>query len=413
MKVLFIQPTSDKRGHYGLWTNQLCQAIAKQGHDLHLLTNRNDPTKYLKEPPQFNTIEVENGKYEFGYYDEIKKTKPWWYWYGYFKTSFVIVKAALKLCQQQQFDGIFLTDTEYLMATLLLKLYKKNVPPVVWHVQAANFTYDAYCGSAIKKIYKVFQRELFKTVINNEVKGFAVLGQFHQEQLRQQLNITSSFPVEIVPDGAEIIEEKINQAEARKKVNINGSGLVFLFLGILRKDKGLEYLIEALSYMKDKEFKVIIAGAPFEWSVEQIQSLIDRYDVSSKVILRLDYISDEDVPYYYFASDVVLFPYTNEYTGGCGPLIKGASAHSKPVIVTQVSDIARVVKENNNGLIVAPCDGKAYADAMMNFMRLPQDAKHSMVFSAESLARKHSWPNVARTFCDLMQQVVLSSDHAC
>ena len=404
MKILFIQPTSDKRGHYGLWTSKLCQAMGKLGCDLYLFTNKIYTQRFLQTQPTFEIIECDAGKYAFDRYDLAREKKSLLYWWGYFKTTFVIVKRALKLCKEQQFDAIFLTDVEYLTAALLLKRYKRQLPPVIWHVQAANFTYSTYCGSALKKLYKIFQREIFKSTLTHEVQGFAVLGEFHKLQLRQQLQLSVDFPIEIVPDGAEVYTPDRSQQQARKEIGIESQGTVILFLGMLRKDKGIEYLLEAVAKLPNEAFTLVIAGAPSEWRLEDIQALIPK-QIAHKIVLDLQYIPDEKVPFYYNASDVVIFPYSKEYTGGCGPLIKGASAYAKPVLVTDVSDIGRMVRTYENGLIAKPNDASSLAEVIQQYLGLSAEQKQSLQQNAANLAHKHSWETVAAQLLQLLNSV--------
>jgi len=395
MKILFIQPTGDKRGHYGCWTSKLCQAIAKRGDELYLFTNKIYPEKFLNELPQFKIIELANGKYCFDRYNQAMENKSLLYWYGYFRTTYLIVKYALKLCQFGKFDVVFITDAEYLTATLLLKWYKRYLPPVIWHVQAANFSHDSYCGSFLKKSYKLFQRAIFKSTLNREVNAFAVLGEFHKQELREQLNLGEEFSIEVICDGADVPDAYFDKADCLKNIGIDYTGTVFLFLGMLRKDKGIEYLIEAASQLKEYDCKVIIAGASVDWTLEELKALVKRYDVANHVELRVGYVPDHQISSYYYASDVIIFPYDKNYTGGCGPLTKGASTHGKPVIVTDVADIGRMVRQYSNGLIAEPCHAESLAAQMISFINLSLEDRQILAKNAQNLAKKHSWGQVA------------------
>ena len=405
MKVLFIQPSSDKRGHYGVWTSKLCHALGKQGVELTLFTNKIYPQKYLDEAPLFKIIEYKNGAYSFDKFDEAMKKKPWFYWYGYFRNTFVIVNAALKLCETEQFDAIFLTDVEYLTASILLKLHRKPMPPIIWHVQAANFTYETYCGSIFKKSYKVFQRFIFKSVLGKEIKGFAVLGEFHRDKLREQLKLPSEFPIQIIPDGTDTNNCLVEKAFARTALNIDKNKTVFLFLGMLRKDKGIEYLIEAASLVTSTNFKIVIAGAEFEWGKQALEQLIQKYGVQNLVDLRVGYVSDADLANYYNACDAVIFPYSSDYTGSCGPLAKGACSFAKPAIVTNVADLARVVTKHQFGLVAERENPSSLAKSMENFLHLSDAQKQTMTENSKHMAQLHSWHNVSEILINYLQQM--------
>jgi glycosyltransferase involved in cell wall biosynthesis len=377
--------------------------MAEQEVELTLVTNKLDAAAHLGRQPTFHIIEVGQGKYSFEQFDKAMERGSKLFWYGYFRNTFLIVKQALALCEKEKFDAVFLTDVEYLVTTLLLKSYRRHLPPVIWHVQAANFTFESYAGSVFKKIYKVFQRGIFKSVLGKEVKGFAVLGDFHKHELKKQLQLDANFLIEMIPDGADTLTHPMEQQAARANIGLHYTGPVFLFLGMLRKDKGIEYLIESVSQLGQQDFKVVIAGAPFEWSAGDIQRLIDKYNVRSKIHLYLDYVPDHQLASYYLASDCVVFPYTNQYTGGCGPLTKGASTYKKPVIVTDVSDIGRMVRQYNNGLIVKPSDALSLSEGMRTFLDFPSSDKNVMIENAGRLSKRHSWPGVAESLIVLLK----------
>ena len=171
---------------------------------------------------------------------------------------------------------------------------------------------------------------------------------------------------------------------------------------MLRKDKGIEYLIEAVSHVPNADFKVMIAGSAFEWTEDEVAHLIDKYSVADKIILRIGYVPDEEMAAYYGASDVVLFPYSSQYTGGCGPLIKGASAHGKPVIVTNVSDIGRMVKVHENGFVADYLEPTSLAECMRHFIQLSPESKQKLVEKSKELATLHSWKSVAKKLSELL-----------
>lgn len=406
MNLLFVQPTCDKRGHYGLWTSRLCQALGKTGHNICLFTNKIDVDRYVNELPSFRVVEAGNGEFAFDKFDRCIITRPWYYWYGYFRNTYGIVKRALEFCKNEKFDAIFLTDAEYMTAALIIKKSSASVPPIFWHVQAANFTFDTYPGTYLKKLYKVLQREVFKRVIGTQVKGFAVLGEYHKQALRSQFGLKKSFPIEVVPDGGDVPKNLPDKPTALKAIGIDYNGPLFLFLGMLRKDKGLEYLVEAVSECKAREFRLVIAGAPFDYKQSQMVRMVQQFDVSEKIILRLEYIPDDQLPYYYCGCDAVVFPYSKMYTGSSGPLIKGACTYGKPVIVSNVSEMGRIVRDNKFGLIAEPESPASLSEKMNQFLSLSEQEKSIMVTNAVSVAKKNSWDVIAKKFVDYIEQVV-------
>src|SRR5207237_280609 len=84
---------------------------------------------------------------------------------------------ALTVCRLRAFDVIYMTDVEFLTASLILKAHRAALPPIVMEVSAANFSFLDYPGSLWRKCYKVFQREVFRTTLGREIAACAVLGE--------------------------------------------------------------------------------------------------------------------------------------------------------------------------------------------------------------------------------------------
>jgi glycosyltransferase involved in cell wall biosynthesis len=405
MRILVIQPTSDKRGHYGIWTVKLCQALAKKGHSVTLCTNKVYPEKYLKEEPAFEIFEVGEGRYRFDDYDECANTRPLYYFYGYFRNSYRIPIAGFALAKRKNFDVIFMADTEYMTASHVLRRYGKGIPPVILQINAPNFSYKAYPGSALKKIYKVIQRTVFKRVLGKEIKGAVVLGHWHEEKLREQLALGSDFPIVVIPDGGgDVPEGVVEKSAARDAIGLDPDVPIFLFFGMLRRDKGLEYLFEAVSLVKDEDFKLVIAGSLLDYTEDEIKKMISSRGIEDKVILRIKYIPDEEVHLYFYSSDVLVLPYPSIYSGGSGPLMKGACTHKRPVIVSNVSEMGRLVKEHKLGFVVEPENPQALAQAIKKFLATSAQERGKMAQKAFALAKSNSWEVMADKYTDIFKQ---------
>ncbi len=407
MKILFIQPTCDRNGHYGLNTIKLCQALGSIGHEVTLCTNRANPDLYLHQALLFKIIEVKQRRLSFEPYDKRANQWPLYCTYGYFKHSYGVFSEALKLATVKRFDVVHATGTEFLTASLLLKKYSTKIPPVVMEINAANFSFSTYDGTMPRKAYKVLQREIFKTTLGNEIKAIGLLGKWQEERLRQQLGLSDSVHVAVIPDGGEEPEQPMNISVARNQVGIpEEAGPVLLFFGTIRRDKGIEYLLEAVARLPNERFFVVIAGNPQEYTADAITYLIERWNVKEKVTTRFGYVHESDIPSYFYACDALVLPYRHIYTGGSGPLMKGACMHRRPSIVSDVSEMGRLVKEHGIGLIARPEDSEDLANKIKDFLHLPQEDKEKMAGRALKLAQSHTWEKMAKAYTELYQKVL-------
>jgi len=407
LRILVIQPTGDRMGHYGIYTVKLCQALGKIGHSVALCTNRIYPERYLQEPLDFTVYEIDGGRLGFERYErQFSGIEPYYgfephYWWGHFKTNLRVAWEGMRLCRLQHFDAVYMTDVEFLIASLVVRRHRAAVPPVVIQVSAANFTLDTYSGSLPKKVYKVLQREVFRRMLGREIRAISILGEWHRDRLRRQLRAPHDFPIAVIPDGGGDAGVPIDKREARSKLGIGHTGPILLFFGMLRRDKGIETLIDAASRVPKGDWRILIAGFPLDYTADKIHALVAKHNVQDRVILRLEYISDDEVPLYYYASDGVVFPYAGIYTGGSGPLMKGACTYGRAVIACRVSELGRLVEEHGLGFISAPDDPQSLAAAIDKFLVTPDERRREMAERALALGRANSWHLMATRFSEL------------
>jgi len=382
----------------------VCQALAKYGHEVTLWTNKVSPEKYLQEPALFKIVQVEDGRLSSDQYDGSGKYSLSRFTSGYLRNSYSVLNTALKAAQKEKFDVLHGTGIEFSTATLLLKRFSGQIPPFVIEISAANFSFKTYAGTFPIRCYKVFQRELFKTTLGREVKGIAVLGEYHLGALRKQLGISENFPIGVIPDGGSVPTFRLEAREARLRLGLGDyRGTIFLFFGLLRKEKGIEDLLQAVSLLNGRDFRLMIAGAPRDYSEEQITSLVSANRIDGKVLTKFAYIPEDEVPVYFYAADALILPYSRIYTGGSGPLLKGAGIHGRPSIVTDVSEMGRLVKLHNMGLVAEPGHPRSLAQKMQEFIEMSATTRQQMAENAFAVAKENTWDTMAVKFTDLYQ----------
>ena len=419
MNLLIIEPIGDAFGHFGIHTAKLAQQLAIRGHEVTVCTNRLEVSKFLTETPKFRLIEVEGGRLGFEEFERQATTRRGRYWYGYFRNSWKIANAGLELCRRERFDGIYMTDVEFAMAALSLKRHAKHIPPVILQVNASNFSFAEFPGNVVKKTYKTLQREIFRKVIGKEITAFSILGDWHRDRLRRQLRIGEDFPIELIHDGGGKFENQIEKSAARRQLGIDYSGDVFVFLGILRNDKGLEALAQAMRLLdrKNREYRLIIAGFPLDYTESQLREMFSLDTPGNRVAHHhLDYVEEARIPYYYFAADCLLLPYNNNYKGSSGPLMKGACTFGLPVVASDVSEMGVLTKKHGLGFTAIPGQAESLADAMEQFLRTNPAERAAIMERAYALGGSNSWPDMARRYEEVFLKCsdgAVSSDPNC
>ena len=127
---------------------------------------------------------------------------------------------------------------------------------------------------------------------------------------------------------------------------------------MVRRYKGLDHLLEALAITEHATLEV--AGHFWE-DIETYRAQIRELGLESRVILRDGYVDASEIPGLFSRSDVLVLPYRS---GTSSIVTDLAFAHHRPVIVSDVGDLADEIEHAVTGLVVPPLDKHALATAI-------------------------------------------------
>jgi len=163
--------------------------------------------------------------------------------------------------------------------------------------------------------------------------------------------------------------DRIPKSQARKRLELPEEVPIILFFGIVRKYKGLKYLLEALSLLRDQGVKayLVIAGEFWEDKVNYIKQIED-HDLSNMVRIDDRYIPNEEVAVLLSASDLMVVPYVGGTPSGVAEVALGFGL---PLIVTDI--VAQGIPERNRDkiLIVPAADSITLANTIKNQINNP------------------------------------------
>ena len=144
-----------------------------------------------------------------------------------------------------------------------------------------------------------------------------------------------------------ILDKKI----AKQNLGLDIDGKHLLFFGFIRKYKGLDIMLEVMSdkRIQDLKIKLIVAGEFYDNKEEYI-SKIKELNISDYVILKSDFIPEEEVRNYFCASDLITQTYRTATQSGVTQI---AYHFERPMLVTNVGGLAEIVLHNKVGYV---CD---------------------------------------------------------
>ena len=211
--------------------------------------------------------------------------------------------------------------------------------------------------------------------------------------------------IEVVPLGVD--RERfypIPQERAKDHLGIARDKRLVLFVGRIEPLKGIDTLLQAMRrvfeawpWCHDRLCLMVVGGdntngAREEMSEEMARLLDLRNELGlERLVTFLGKRSQDILPYYYSAADVLVMPSHYE---SFGLAALEAMSCGTPVIASRVGGLSFTVVEGVTGYQVPHGDDEAMADRILRVLQ-DDDLRHRLGDQAFKLAECYSWPDVA------------------
>lgn len=231
----------------------------------------------------------------------------------------------------------------------------------------------------------------------------------HTEQMKRELSEefrVRDERVTVIPFGINnaVPNTRLTPSEARQKLGIRDEEKTLLFFGHITPYKGLEFLIGAFHQIltRHDNYRLIIAGRPKEcekyWST--IREAIGEDVRKGRVLLKDEFIPDEETEIYFKAADVLALPYRHVYQSGV--LFLGYS-FGLPVLAADVGALKDEIIEGRTGFVFRAEDPVDLARTIERY------------FASELFANLNGWRRDIRDFAaakhswDVVGQITMST----
>lgn len=154
-------------------------------------------------------------------------------------------------------------------------------------------------------------------------------------------------------------EAKIN---LKKSLNITNKDFVFIFVGRLVGDKGINELIKAFGKLKKPSIKLLLVG-PFEFKLDPLNAKTLEDIKTNANIISVGFQSD--VRPYFAISNALVFP---SYREGFPNVVMQSGAMGLPSIVSNINGCNEIILDGENGIIVPAKDSEKLKKAMENML---------------------------------------------
>ena len=153
----------------------------------------------------------------------------------------------------------------------------------------------------------------------------------------------------------------------KEKYTISSSDFVFIFVGRLVSDKGINEMVIAFERVQKKNAtaKLLLVGH-FEPDLDPILPETLLKIKENKAIISVGY--QNDVRPFYAISNALVFP---SYREGFPNVVMQAGAMNLPSIVSDINGCNEIIEADVNGVIIPIKDSLAIEIAMNNFIENP------------------------------------------
>lgn len=228
-----------------------------------------------------------------------------------------------------------------------------------------------------------------------------------QEAILNRLGISSQ-KIHLIPHGTELSEA--DKKDSRKRFELPVKGKILLMFGFVKKHKCLHIVLEALDEISKKVQNVYLfvagglAPAPSKKDKEYIEFVnkkIEELNLERNVIFPNRFFPNEDVPYLFGASDVVLFPYYEEDRSASGSFHLAIGA-KKSIIASRIPKFEEL-KNISDELLILPYNSSGIAKIALRLFEDPK-FKSYVLDRTEQFRQRTSWQAVAKQHLELYQQ---------
>jgi len=161
---------------------------------------------------------------------------------------------------------------------------------------------------------------------------------------------------------------EIEKQKLKDELEIKTTDFVFIFVGRLVKDKGINELVKAFSKLNKEHTatKLLLVG-PFEQEIDPV--FPETFDTIKNNPNIISVGHQNDVRTYFAISNCLSFA---SYREGFPNVVMQAGAMNLPSIVTNINGCNEIIIDNKNGIIIEPKDELSLYNAMKLVLNNPE-----------------------------------------
>ncbi len=188
------------------------------------------------------------------------------------------------------------------------------------------------------------------------------------------------------------------KSSLKQDLGIKSSDFVFIFVGRIVSDKGINELISAFSEIQESktDIKLLLVG-PFEQELDPLKEETLNQINANKSIFSVGY--QDEVRPYFAISDCLVFP---SYREGFPNVVMQAGAMGLPCIVSDINGCNEIIEDTKNGYIIPVRDKEAVKETLIRILENKEGyskmQQHAREMIVSRFDQKIMWESILQEY---------------
>lgn len=366
IKVAMLAPCLSHNG-VSMHINKITKYLSRRGDiDLHIITLGNKNKSIQKDNLNIHTV------------------KKWFH-------HILSIPISILLLRRK----ILKIDPDIVHAQLTVAPYStvaalvRNRYPVLLTVHGTATRDTEYLSGFIFILFKLVHKPNERYVVS-KIPNIIIVA----PQVKDIIDGMTFSKIHVIPNGIEFEDIQNIQPKSIKHPSI-------LYVGGLRKIKGIDILLKAIPIIKEKvpTVHVYIAGSGLQEN--ELKNIVKELNMEENVEF-LGFISERDKYAYYKSTDVCVFPSRQDY----GPIVlPEAMACGKPIVASNVGGIPFMVENGKTGLLFESENVEDLAEKIVTLLK-DEKLRRKMGEAGKEKVKEFTWDKIAEQTVETYKEIL-------
>lgn len=236
--------------------------------------------------------------------------------------------------------------------------------------------------------YLIYQKWSDRIVVHNKFSYDALCS----------TNLSVKHKISIIKHGSftHMPDSSVDKLKAREKLNLDKKTPYILFFGQIKKVKKLDVLLNSMQAVNEP-IKLIVAGKVWKDNFDHYQNIINRNNLEERVILDIQFISDEKRELYFKAVDLIVLPYEEIYQSG---VLLMSMSYSMASVVSNIPPFKEIIEDGKNGYFFEKNNPTSLAQVINQVFTNPAKLEAVKKEALKTMLDHYSWDEIAKKYTD-------------